>query len=228
MTKLDASEINAAFHMRLTEMDPMKHVNEAYKIVKNTAFNIDIIVKWRRILKKLIDQEKLKLSNGSIPAGLHPMIAGFPTGFFAYLFDPKKFKSYLADNAIQPIKLKTRTLLKYVDQQQLDPLHRFEDYDKNAPVIVLESSLFNQPFCISGNLKIVESYKANKGNMPVYYLFAMDYLHLMYDHLSMAMHMFHLDLQQLTEQVIPPKFEDLYINKIGIYFVDENNITENL
>jgi hypothetical protein len=222
MSTFNINEINTALQMRLTEMNPMKHIDEAYNLVDNTAFNIDVIVKWRRIIKELVQKESEILKNKVFPLGLYPMIAGFPTGFFTYLFDPQKYIPYLTDNEVHPIKLSPRILVKYIDQQQLDPLHRFEEYDKKAPIIVLESPLFNQPFCISGNLKIVEAYKSNKGHLKIYYLLTNEYLHLMYDNLSKGMHMFHMDLQRLIEKNTPPKFEDLYLAKIDTYFTEEN------
>ncbi|MFF2531316.1 hypothetical protein ACFVS2_20650 [Brevibacillus sp. NPDC058079] len=210
---LAQSEMKVAFEMRLNDMDPMKHVKLSYDMVPNTAFNVDVIVKWRRIIKELVQKEKNYIENESIPYGLYPMIAGFPTGYFTYLFDPSKYQHFIDENNIQTIKIPTLQLIKYVDQQQLDPIHRFEDNDKDAPIIILESPLFNQPFCISGNLKITDAYKGVKRNLSVYYLLTDEYLHLMHDDLSKAMHMFHSDLQVLSQSGLPPKFEELYISK---------------
>ncbi|WCF11491.1 hypothetical protein NDS46_31535 (plasmid) [Paenibacillus thiaminolyticus] len=210
------SELKVAFEMRLSEMNPLKHVQLAYNVVSDTAFNNDVIAKYRKIIKLLVLKERDFIESGKLPEGLHPIVAGFPTGFFAYLFDPIKAKKYLTDHEIQPIKLPTKQLIRYIDQQQLDPINRFEEYDKNAPIIILDSPLFNHPFCICGNLNIAEAKRMKKGKLNVYYLFTDDYLHLMFDDLSKAMHMFHMDLHELSDNA-HPRLDELYISKINDY-----------
>lgn len=210
-------QMKFAFEMRLSEMAPLQHIELSRSLVADNAFNNDIITKYRKILKKLVQTEEEFIRKGNLPEGLHPMVAGFPTGYFAYLFDPEKVKTYIRENEVLPIKLKTKELLRYVDQQQLDPIHRFEEYDKDAPVVILESPLFNQPFCISGNLKIMEANRFKKSSLKAYYFLTDEYLQLMFDDLSRVMHMFHMDLHHMTDNSARLKFEDLYISKIDSY-----------
>lgn len=209
-------DMKVAFEMRLTQMKPMDHIQKAHQIISDTPFNNDVIVKWRRIMKELVKKEQELIESGNIPEGLYPMMAFFPTGMFAYLFDLYKAKTYLSENNVKTIRLPVRELIRYIDQQQLDPIHRFEEEDEEAPIIVLQSPLFNQPFCISGNLKIADARKSGKGHLHVYYLLADEYLHLMHDDLSKAMHMYHMDLHYLS-QTLRPNFNDLYISKVKEY-----------
>lgn len=210
-------QMKYAFEMRLSEMAPLKHIDQSRNLVADNPFNNDVITKYRKIIRKLVELEEAFIKKGDLPEGLHPMVAGFPTGFFAYLFDPAKVKHYIEENDVSPIKLPTKELLRYVDQQQLDPIHRFEEYDKDAPIVILESPLFNQPFCIGGNIKIVEARRFKKSSLKVFYFLTDEYLHFMFDDLSKAMHMFHMDLQRISDSTIPLKFDDLYISKTDKY-----------
>lgn len=208
-----------ALAVRLEQMTPTKHANKALECVADFATHRDVVLKWKKVIRHLEALEKAKVAEGTtLPDQLHPLIAGFPTGFFMYLFDPYKAAAFIKEKEIHPIKLPAYQLIKTVDQQQLDPLTRFEPNDRRKPIIVLESPLFNHPFCISGNLRIADAYKKSKETiLKVHYVMAEDYLHFMHDDLSKAMHMFHMDVQTLATALRLPQKEKLQLYRLPDY-----------
>jgi hypothetical protein len=206
--------IRDAFDMRLKHMNPLDHAKKAMEMIDNSAVKQDIVVKWKRIIKGLVEDEQRLIEESENPHNLYPLMAGFSTGFFSYFFNIDRAKDYFREEEYTTIKLPIKQLLKYVDQTQFDPATRSEIYNKDMPIIIIESPLFNQPFCISGTLKIMDAKRVKQSNLKVFYLLQDDYLPLIYDKLSRAMHMFHLDLAKMTSNPVTPSFDKFYISKV--------------